>query len=122
MRKTQIWESRLGTGADQALLFDLNGPLPDLKACSGYNRFIVRTLTGSVRVKGSLDGETYDQQLTMSQEPGITNDLPDDQVGTLVAVTTAGALAFFEGDYRSLKFEQVGATAAQIVVLGAANA
>lgn len=124
MRKTQRWESALGTGDGEALVWNLNGPSPVLYAVAGYFRFAVKTLAGSVRIKASLEGgpaPAWDQQLVLAEEPTLSSDTPAAQEGTLVGKTTAGVLAWFSGDYKALRVEQVGATPAQVTIVGAAD-
>jgi hypothetical protein len=85
------------------------------KNSAQYTAFCIETLTGSVRVLPSLDGDNFtSQQLALAQEPTITTDSPAAQTGTLVGKTTAGVLAWFFGDMRSYKIQQAGATAAQV--------
>lgn len=127
MRKTKFFQSELGTGADADLVFRVGDELLEntsftvMKAVDRYNSFTIQTLAGSVRVLGSLDGTNFGDQLAMAIEPAITADAPDAQAGSLIAATSSAKFAHFVGDYRALKFQQVGATPAQIRVLLAAD-
>jgi len=110
-------QSSAGTGANAG---DTTLELKD-GTVRGLRCWAIETLTGSVRVFPSLDGTNYaSKQLVLSQEPLVngSNQVTEAE-GTFVAVTTAGRMAYFFGEYKALKFEQVGATASSIRVLGA---
>jgi hypothetical protein len=102
--------SGAGSGADTTVV--------ELQDIDDLNRFTIQTLTGSVRVLGSIDGTTFPQQLVLSMEPLIAGDSVTEPEGTFVAVTTAGRFAYFFGEYKKIRITQVGGTGASVKVFG----
>lgn len=85
-----------------------------------FRRFVLQALAGQVRVFGSVDGTNYPTSpLVLSLEPAVDgSDVVTEAQGTFVGKTTGTRLHYFFGQYRSLKILQIGATAAQIIMLG----
>lgn len=125
-RKTKLFQSvLLAAQQDGSYLTFVDGngnQKAAITSLKDLNRFCIETLAGSVRVFGSLDGENYAaQQLVLSEEPAIVADAVTEPEGTFAAVTTAGTLAWFFGDWRALRFQQIGATDAQVRILGSGD-
>ena len=81
------------------------------KGTDAFDEFCINLTAGSVRVFASLDGTNYmAKQLVLCQEPPNTGDTITAQDPVFVGVVTANVPAWFYGNYKSIRLQQVGGT------------